>query len=382
MIRVLRAFTQEIDDPEAAVADILRQLDLPSRLLARSAGLMFCNLDFMAQGVATKLCESLPFPVIGCTSEGSAMPEIHDSFLLALLVFTSDEHAFSAGASEPLDQDAGKRLGSLYRSLAGSLPGRPSLMLAFAPALPYLSGDMLAEILDEASDQVPLFGSIALDETRRYQTAHTLHNGLIWRNRLVLLLIQGPLAPSFFLQLPRHRQMPMDQDEALITAAKDNRILSINNMPAVAYLEKIGLVREGILDTLYAVPFFLKPPGQDETLCSCAAEPDGSIACMGRVFPNSLLRFGILSNDSVLESAEEMAATIRKTAGDPALILLFSCSSRTVALQDHLAEMALLRERLAGLPFVFTHAAGEFCPRPSVTPRSVFQQYSLTGCLI
>ena len=403
MIRVLQAHTQEMDDPAEVAADLLRQLDLPSRLPGRSVGLLFCYLDFLRQGVAAKLCERLPFPVIGCTTQGIALPGIHDSLLLSLVVLSSEEHIFLAGVSEPLDRDADERLRRLYRRLSLSLTGKPSLMIAFAPEIPDLDGDLVANSLDGASDGVPLVGSIALDVTTKNRNAQTVLNGMHWGDRLALLLIQGPLQPVFFLQ--ELHKAAISRDESLVTAAEGNMILRINHLPAVLYLEKLGLVRNGEYDTLFAIPFFLQPPDKARSVNACRAiSPEGALYCLSPVPQGSRLRFGTVPERFVLDSVNEMTAAVRRaaTAGDFSLLLFFSCFTRNVALGDPLEEMALLRKGLAevGLPFVFAYAGGEFCPRALAegqdadrrpaggempgaggTFRNEFLQYSLVGCL-
>ena len=66
MIKFLTAHTSETDDVEAAVSEILSQLDLNS-LQKYSAGIMYYYADFAKTGVTKRICESLPFPVIGST---------------------------------------------------------------------------------------------------------------------------------------------------------------------------------------------------------------------------------------------------------------------------------------------------------------------------
>jgi hypothetical protein len=384
MIRVHRAYTWNLHDPEAAAADLLAQLNLPGPPPVRSVGLLFCYLDFLDQEVAARLCARLPFPVVGCTTLGTALPEAYDSLLLSLVVLSSDEHTFLTGVSEPLGRDAGERLRRLYRRLAGPSPAKPSLMLAFAPDLPSLSGDLITEALSGASNGAPLFGSVALDATTRNRKAQTLHNGLAWRDRLVLLLIQGPLSPSFFLHTPM--DAPMDREQAVVTASDGNMVLSINHRPASVYLEEQGLIRNGAYDTLFAVPFFLTPPGGAERPNVCTnLGPRGSLVFLSRVPKNSLFRFGLLTNNLVLESMAGMAAAVRRAAAgkDHSLLLLFSCFSRNVALEDPMAEMALLREEIGpDLPFLFAYSGGEFCPRTQGAPCNDFFQHSLTGCLL
>jgi hypothetical protein len=246
-----------------------------------------------------------------------------------------------------------------------------------------LGGDTTAQTLAGVSGGVPLFGSIALDVTTKNRTAKTIHNGAGWRDRLVLLLIQGPLRPAFFLR--EIEKTPVDRSEAVVTASEGNKVLRINHMPAAAYLERIGLVRNGAYNTLFAIPFFLTTPEGEESVLACTAiDPGGALVFLTRVPEESLLRFGLQLNSFVLDSMAEMAASAREAARDRSLLLLFACFSRNVALEDPLREMALLREEMAAsdLPFLFAYSGGEFCPRPPEAPRNFFLDHALVGCLL
>ena len=76
MIKMLTAFTEEADDVEFAVSEILEQLNLDG-LLAGSVGIIHCHADFIDGGVVAALGERLPFDVVGCsTSSGSSSGNI------------------------------------------------------------------------------------------------------------------------------------------------------------------------------------------------------------------------------------------------------------------------------------------------------------------
>jgi hypothetical protein len=67
--------------------------------------------------------------------------------------------------------------------------------------------------------------------------------------------------------------------------------------------------------------------------------------------------------------------------------LIFSCISRSVALADPLAEMALVSAQMrdAGMPYVFLYSGGELSPRsdPSGNVQgNRFYQYALIACVI
>jgi len=64
MIKMLNVYTQELDDPEKAVREILQPLDIKNSLLKNSAALLFCHVKFIETGVAQAVYKNLPFDVL------------------------------------------------------------------------------------------------------------------------------------------------------------------------------------------------------------------------------------------------------------------------------------------------------------------------------
>ena len=103
MIKMITAFTGEIDDPGVALAQIERHLAGKS-LLRNSVGIIHCYEDSLESGAVRTICDALPFDVIGCTVVGAAVAGAGSPYLLTLSVLTSDDIAFAAGASEPIEE--------------------------------------------------------------------------------------------------------------------------------------------------------------------------------------------------------------------------------------------------------------------------------------
>ena len=68
MIKSFVATTREVDDVQAAVAEITAALDLEKNLLKNSLGVISCFSDFEETGVLKAICDSLPFDCIGSTT--------------------------------------------------------------------------------------------------------------------------------------------------------------------------------------------------------------------------------------------------------------------------------------------------------------------------
>ncbi|MDR2476583.1 MAG: FIST C-terminal domain-containing protein [Treponema sp.] len=386
MISVLSAYTRELDDPEKAVREILRQLNMEKRLLKYSAALLFCHAEFIELGVMQAVCKSLPCAVIGCTSQGFAMNGAEDEILLTLNVLTSSDTEFAAGLSQDLDEDAEKRVESLYQGLTPLLPAKPSLIFAIQPRMLTPSGDILSAALDRACGGVPVFGACALDEYKKTKQPKTIFNGASYGNRIALLLFSGPVQPRFFSALfPEKEIFPHN---AIITGAEENKIYSINNMPALLFFEGMGDIHSKPMETLYAIPLVIDYHSEKKTevVVVSRIDADGSLICSRNIKRGGVLNIGAITAGYVIETAGKIARSV-KTAGEGQGLFIFSCFSRNVTLGgEPMAEIETIKRELAGFstPWTFLYSCGELCPQYAVNgkPFNRFIQYSLIACLL
>jgi hypothetical protein len=385
MIKMLTAYTFEIDDPQLAVQEVLGQLDFTRDLLKSTVGLMFCTLDFIQSGTAGAVGKALPFDVLGCTTMGIALPGVMGEMLLGLAVLTSDDVTFSAGLSEPLTDAPEQRLAGLYQDLAASLPEKPSLMLSFPPQLDALGGDGIVDILDRLSGGLPIFGTFALDETGTVRTPRTIYNDGAYADRGALLLLSGSGEPRFAIDSIGERQTYSHR--ALITAAEGNRIISINNIPGAVYMENLGLMTDGTVDMLYAFPLSLDDhSGEKPRICLIlSSDPNGSLVCGASVSPGSTLSIVSPSSGEVLETARNIAGQAKETRGRD-LLFVFSCFSRSIALTEFNDEMNLIQRELADLPipYLFLYSGGEICPvkKQPGQYHNRHHNYAIISCLL
>lgn len=385
MIKMLTAYTFEVDDSGIAVREILEQLDLEHNALANTAGLMFCSLDFINSGTAEAIGKALPFDVMGCTTMGIVLPNVSGEMLLAVAALTSDEVTFSAGISEPLLEDEERRINALYQSLAAPLPGPPGLILTFQPLLGNLGGDMIVKFLDRFSGGAPIFGTNALDVAAGIRTPMTIYNGTAYSNRLALLLISGGVAPKFAVDSIGEQKT--HSQKALITAAEGSRIISINNIPAAVYMERLGLVSNGMVNMLYAFPLFIdNHNGEKSSNCIIVSiDDDGSLTCGSSVSAGSTLNIGCPSAEAVLTTTANITGPAKKEP-DRDLLFIFSCFSRSIALVESSEEMNFVQRELAGLPlpYLFLYSGGEVCPVKNETGRQFNRHYNyaIVSCLL
>ncbi|MDR1379190.1 MAG: hypothetical protein LBJ36_09110 [Synergistaceae bacterium] len=392
MINALTAYTFEMDDVDAAVSEILEQLDLRKNLLKNAVGLLFCYIDFIGSGVVKALSDRLPFDVIGCSTSGALVRGEMDELILSLLVLTSDDVEFSTGASEPLLGQVETSVRNMYRQATAPLTGKPSLAIALQPMLDHegIGGDVIADALNRASEGVPLFGSIGLHLVgNEFRFSKTVHNGESYGDRVVVLLLSGPVSPRFFLGTIMEKKN--FTQKAAITGAEGNRLLSINNMPAVEYVKKIGF--SGIDATLYhAVPFLIDSHNglEPQTFISSDIAPDGILIMSGTLPSSGTLMVGAHASDDVLATAKKLVDSVKETQKenpDRKTLLIFSCASRRTVLYDSRAEMNLIRRELegSGVSYLFTYSGGEFCPwndPKSGKEINRFHNFVVIGCLL
>ena len=97
------AFTEEIDDVDAAISEILGQLDLEHSLMKNSVGILHCYHEFIDSGVIKALSKKLPFDIIGITVPYVRMPGKASSMGLMLNILTADDVNFITGISGSID---------------------------------------------------------------------------------------------------------------------------------------------------------------------------------------------------------------------------------------------------------------------------------------
>jgi hypothetical protein len=380
---MLTAHTFEVDDADAAVSEILAQLDLPHNLKKNAVGLVFCYLDFIKSGVVEALKRALSFEVVGSTTHGAAMPGIVGDIILTLTVLTSDDVEFRPGLSAPLTGDEENRITRCYRDTAASLQSPPSLILVLTPSLYNLAGDTVVGVLDRESRGVPVFGAGALDADTKIRTPKTIYGGTAYADRMPILLFAGNLKPRFFLDSVWEHDVHTQR--ALVTAAEGNRMISVNHIPAAAYLKKVGLVSEERMDMLFVFPLGIKTDGGESKLCIIyGINKDGSVTCSANIPSGCTLSIGSPGSGEVCKTAEQITANLKQEEGGEAA-LIFSCFSRSVVLANPHDEMeAVWREmEHSSLPYLFIYAGGEICPGVNKERKTVnrYHNYTIISCL-
>jgi hypothetical protein len=385
MIKVLTSCTSELDSPGKAVQDILKQLDMKNNLLKNSVALLFCHSKFIEMGVMEEVCKNLPFDVLGCTSMYFAVPDNAGEIMLTVTVLTSDDIEFSTGICEPLiPENTGDCIEALYQKTASVLGGTSDLIFTFPPTMLNLTIDMMVAALDRACGGVPIFGTVALDMDLYIRNPQIIYNGEAYSDRLGLLLFKGPIKPQFFfLRFPENSTLVQD---AVITEANGAQLSSINNKPAVSFLQEVGIMHKDKNNYTNAIPLIIEDSdgASPEVVVVHDITPDGTLICSRRVSVGSILNIGAITEDNVLESARTLIQNIKEHEGGTGLFIL-SCFLRSIVLgEGAVPEVKLIQQELAGFPgtYLYLNSGGELCPKYKSSGETENQalQYAIIAC--
>ncbi len=362
MITMLNASTFEIDDPDGAVDDILGQID-GTGLKANSVGILSCNLEFLLNGTVQALCEKLPFDVVGSTTTISDICGEADEDQLSLLVMTSDSASFSAAASAPLGKCAEKDIADLYDKAAQGLPGKAGLGIFFGPFLFEVGADAQVCALDKASGGIPMFGMIALDYIFESRDPRAIYNGADYKDCMALLLISDDVEPRFFVESISPEKVL--QQKAIVTSSEGNILKSVNDMPAIQYLETLGLAHEGTIESIPLVPLSVDTGDGARPIFRAifAVTPDGHVICGGDMPEKAILGVGSIDAEEVQATTTKLATEIMES-GKANGAILFSCIARNRALGlDPMHEIERLQSVFGdSIPYLFMYAGGEIYP--------------------
>ncbi|MDR3168021.1 MAG: FIST C-terminal domain-containing protein [Treponema sp.] len=363
MIRALTAYTENIDDPQAAIAEVKAQLDAGPGFLKNTVGIIACHYEFVLSGAAKAVCESLPFDVAGTISSVQATNKAKGSLLLTLLVLTSDEIRFKTGITSSLKDDPGKGITEAYRTISGG--EKPALIFAFAPFMVENSGDGYVDVISQVSGGVPCFGTLAVDDTSDFQACYMVYQGEHYRDKMSLILCYGDIHPQFYLATISKNKL-LDR-AALITSSEGHILKEVNGRPVVEFFEDLGLTKAS--ETSYAMtslPFMLDYGDGTPMVAKVfiGLNDRKHAVCAGVMPEGSTLYMGISDKDDVLLTSGNLIKKAMAETGRPSVLIGYSCIARSMTLgSDIFGEVELIQRESAGkAPFFLAYSGGEICP--------------------
>jgi hypothetical protein len=361
----------EVDEVELAIEELEAQMS-EVKLLNNSVGIVTLSTEFINSGIYAAIAKAIPFPLIGMTTNTQNANGKIGTFLLSILVLTSNDCEFAYGSSGilPVKGDVTEITQECYKSIRSKLTGKTKLALLYAPFMAYQCTYKYLSAVSGIDECVPIFGSLAATVVTRIETdMRTICGEHCFENRLVMLLISGDIAPEFYIaSVTDNPELITNVGE--VTAAQDNHVMEINNTKINDVLEKIGYNAGSLKDdgTLTSV-FIMHEIDKDGNLLPSAARgintlDDGVAIFGGRVPVGSVLSFAVTTKDDIATTARKTISRIKGEHSDKT-ILMYSCLGRQIALLDEpMMEYEIINEQLLGSSFTYVAAAsgGEICP--------------------
>jgi len=385
-VKLLNAFTLELDDPAIAVSEILEQLDLEKNTLKHSAGFLTCSYDFVEMGIVKAICAALPFDVAGCTTLTNAVNKEAGTMLLCLTVLTADDCRFTATLSGSLREDLDGAVQDTVRKAKSDLGEDAQMALVFLPMFG-IGGEIMLNALDKALSGTPLFGTVACDyDTAGYSNSYVIYNGEHYKDCLSFLLIAGNITPRFIVAATSEQNLKRQQ--AVITSSQGCLLKKVNNMTARDYLESVGLTTGKGVEGLSSVPFMVDYNDGTQPVARAiyyGLNEDGSVVCGGVMPEGGTLYIGRMDSEDVVLTAENSLKDLLSN-GVPNGIIMFPCLGRNmVSAVDPMAEINVAKNIIGdSIPWHLAYSGGECCPVYTKNGKTAsrFHNFTFIGCAV
>ena len=388
-MKMLNAWTLELDEPEAAVSEILDQLDLKKNVLKNSVGFITCSYDFIETGMVKAICAALPFDVVGCTTLTNANNAEAGTMLLCLTVLTADDCRFSTAVTSSLQGDLEGAVREAAKKAKTDLGldanMAPQLVLAFLTMFG-IGGEIMLNALNTELNGAPIFGTVGCDQdTAEFSNTYIIRNGEVYRDCLAFLLVSGNVHPRFAVTSTSEQNLR--KQHAVITSSQGCLLREVNNVSAQAYFESMGLMTGKGIEGLVSVPIMVDyNDGTQPVARAIYGLNDDGTAISGGIMPEgSTLNIGRMDVEDIILTAEKSVKDLLKTEGLCGIIM-FPCLGRNMVLaMDPFAEIDIARKLIGDVvPWHLAYSGGECCPVYTADHLVVnrFHNFTFIGCAI
>ena len=387
-MRSIAAYTEEIDDLDAAVDALLEQTSkLP--LAQHSMAILFAEEDTDYPALYARLSQHWDFPVMGCT----AMAMLSDTAGycrsgISVLILTADDCTFAVGATGSLSAARYQEdIAALYRELAAQHDSEIKLVLSYygiSLDTPLLSGSNLLAALDEIAGGLPIYGGAASDNLT-FSGYRVFFNDRVIQDGMVIALISGNITPRF-VRVNSVENMSGFSYE--ITQAKGNVVYRLGNGTVLDALkkEKMRVDQENVMSLYVLSPFLVTVDHGNGDLVEVARIfshldlKTGAGSFLGRMPEGATVNIGLLNREDVCRSVEEafrrMSSELRQR-GESTTLLCNSCCARFLALVgDPSAEAEMFVSQLPDdVSLAGFYAYGECCPVPGKKTGKIYNMF-------
>jgi hypothetical protein len=392
MLRMYTAFTNQIDDQEAAVREIREQLQPEKNMLRNTLGIVSFYNEYAENGVYEAISSALPFNIVGASSSFIGARGEVGEFSLAIMMITSDDISFETASisSENKEQEEIERdLDELYNGFLEK--GKPKLVLAYMALQRNFSGDDLVRVTDKISEDIMLFGSIANSTEGIIARNYVAFDKNVSQYVMSFAAFYGEFEPCF--KVTSALEDELIQKPTIVTDAEGSVLKSLDNIPTLDYLRKMGVVGEGEeMRPLSAVPAVIFYENGMRIARAILSSMPGSknVIATGHIPIEAKISFSLMDRERTIKTVVELIKYFEDKNVQNSLN--YSCGGRSWVLgTQYFAELEIfsdfykrMRENGKSANYIFGYSGGEFCPIPDKTGKLVncMHNYSLISCML
>jgi hypothetical protein len=382
---MINAITAQIDDPDAAVAEICGQV-AEKKLRKNSVGLLACSYEFIDAGTVEALQNALPFDLVGITTLGNAAKGLYGLDYLSVSVLTSDDVCFSTSATGPItEKNMGEEIAGAFNRAKAALGSHPDFVLAYPPIMLGLGGALFFKEINSLAGDVPVFGTASCDQTMDFRENKVIFKGKASREFTAFVLMKGDIHPRFLVTaIPNEN---IQKQHAVVTDSEGTLVKKVNGMPILEYLKDLGLASDGKVEVMSSVPLMVDYHDGTKPVAMgiYGFTPEGCAVCAGDVPVDSSIAIGILDYESIMKTAETSVSKFLGY-GDINGILMYPCLTRNMLLgingTDEMKKIiSLLGDKI---PYQIVYSGGEMCPMKNTEGSLVnhFHNFTFIACIL
>ncbi|MDR3012643.1 MAG: FIST C-terminal domain-containing protein [Chitinispirillales bacterium] len=400
MIKSYTAIITEVDDAEEAVRQIAEQT-ASAAILTNTIGIISAHAEFVSSGVYAAVAKALPFPTVGMTSVSHGAGNAVGTYILSILILTSDDCQFSCSLSDTIPNEANSDtitdiMRKCYNDACDKLPEMPKLALLYSPFFVHPLQSEYAAASLKIDEKIPVFGAVANDELTDSSSAQkghrTFYCGENFEDRFAAVFISGNVNPKFYIASLTEEAVIMPR-VGVITKADHNKLLEMNNMNATTFFRNLGFAEQdtgdhnkGLLSSILVMHVKDEHGDEVDILRIPFLIDDDGVYCGGRLVTGTALSIAFNTRDIVLQTAKQLTDDINKNHSGGGTALLYSCIGRRYGLlSEPLAELELMRDDLKNnFNYIAVYSSGEMYPMISAAggkPNNLEFNQALIACV-
>jgi len=327
-LRPIRRATSEAASTEIAVSEILSQIGgLPIALL-----LLFCSPSHDLSAVAAGLEEGIPgLCVAGCTTAGEITPFGYRTGTVTAVAFSAGHFTATPRLIERLSEfrfEDGHALVREMRQAHGETDGAFALVISDGLSM---SEEMLASILGDAFDEIPLVGGSAGDDLM-FRETRVLLDGAVHRDAAIVTLITTDLPFQVF----QTQHFVSSSEKMVVTRADPSLrlVTEINAEPAAQeYARVIGLESADLSPTVFAAhPLVVRAGGRDYVRSIQRVHDDGSLSFFCAIDEGIVLT--VAQSVDLIANLVDTFDSLKRSVGRIEAILGFDCVFRYLEMEQ------------------------------------------------